>query len=708
MERAATGAYWNRGERCARMAAWCGYYSPSGEWQRARTVTVGLGAGPAPSRVDSRPVEAGAGTTSTVVAEGRTWGPGGRAAALHAGVFALYLVVAVGLWWRVWVTGDPSTSITSGWGDPSQEVWWLGWTPWALLHLHNPFFTHAMNAGMGGVNGLANPSVYLPALVVAPITLVAGPILSFNVMATVVPAFSGWCMFVLCRRLTSFVPGQVAAGALWGFSPFVVTNLPLGHLNLVTGYFPPLAALVVVDLICGRRSPGRLRRRAARGVSARREGTELGLALAGLIISQFFVGTEMLVDAALVGGVGALAIVVLMPATVWAARRRLATGLAVAGAASATVLAYPAWYAIAGPSTVSGDIWGDNGLGLDGSTVLQAGPLVHRTGVLTALVGYLGPSGPSYLYLGIPLVAFLVISSVVWYRRRSAWVLVATGAAAWALALGQPPGGPTRPWGLLRKIPVFQKVQPQRFADFVMLSAALLLAISLDGWARALGRPRGRTGRHRWPVPVVLAGVGVAVLVPVTATYTVFVAHPQTMPDWYRTSARNLPQGTRVLTVPLPVLFPTSAMEWQARDGFRFDMIGGYAIVPGRDGHTDSLRAPFLGATRAVQDLSFAEADLPSSPNAQTLQVRRQLQRWGVDVVVVSSPTLRPAFASSYLTAVIGRPPAFVRGAWVWVGLGRAPPRTLTAGVMRACAADASRSPDPMAGPNCVLSSTRP
>ncbi len=238
-------------------------------------MTVELGADPA-SRPDSRRVDAGAGATPEMTTAALRREPGGHVALLHVGVFALYLAVSVGLWWRVWVTGAPSTTITSGWGDPSQEVWWLGWLPWSILHLHNPFFTHAMNAGMGGVNGLANPSIYLPALVVAPITLVSGPVLSFNVMATVIPAFSGWCMFVLCRRLTSFVPGQVVAGALWGFSPFVVTNLPLGHLNLVTGYFPPLAALVAVNLVCGRRGGSGSRRRSVRRRFSERDGLELG------------------------------------------------------------------------------------------------------------------------------------------------------------------------------------------------------------------------------------------------------------------------------------------------------------------------------------------------------------------------------------------------------------------------------------------------
>jgi hypothetical protein len=633
---------------------------------------------------------------------------------LHAAVIAAYLVLAVVLWWRVWITGHPTTTITSSWGDPSQELWWLQWLPWAVLHGHNPFFTHAMNAGMGGVNGLANPSVYLPSLVAAPFTLLFGPVLSFNLLATVSPVFSAWCMFLLCRRVTSFVPGQVLAGALWGFSPFVVTNLPLGHLNLVTGFFPPLAALVAINLVDGR---------GPTGVEVGRRSTRyrthlLGLALAGLIVAEFFVSTEALVDSFLLGLVAALSAVVIAPRRIWAAQERIIRGVAVAGATSAVVLAYPAWFATAGPATVSGDLWSNNGLGLDGSTVLHPGPYVHATGVLTALVGYFGPSGPSYLYLGIPLVVFLAISSVVWYRRRLAWVVVATGFLAWTFSLGQPPGGSLRPWGYLRRIPLLQAVQPQRFADLVMFCAAVLLALSLDAWWRAaLGvaanrRPRaadGTTG-SRWPrrgwewvAPSVLTVVGVLVLVPIAATYTVFVEHPGTTPSWYLTAARSLPAGSRLLSVPLPDLFPTSAMTWQAQDDFAFDMIGGYAIVPGRDGRTDSIRAPFLGPTRVLQNLSAATSTLPTAPNDQTSEVRHQLGRWHVSVVVVASPTRQPTFAASYLTAVLGRTPVYDHGAWVWLGLGTAPAMPLTAGQLQSCAAQALRSSDPLAGPRCVM-----
>ena len=655
---------------------------------------------------------------------------------LHLAVVAGYLAVAVLLWWRVWVTGSPSSSITCPCGDPSQELWWLQWLPWAILHGHNPFFTHAMNAGMGGVNGLANPSLYLPAAVAAPITVAFGPVVSFNVMATVTPVLSGWCMFVLCRRLTTFVPGQVLAGALWGFSPFMIGNLPYGRLNLVTGFFLPLAGLVCVDLVVGTRRHPRTTDGTGGGPGADgavsiagdgggapggdRQAVRLGLALAGLVVAQFSVSTELLVDAVLVGAVAALTGIVVAGRRLWERRRRIGIGAGVAAGVSAVVLAYPAWYAVAGPASVSGDIWGNNGLGLAASGVVSPGPYVHTPVLLDATVGYFGPGGPDFSYLGVALVVFLAVSAVRWYRRPVAWVLAVTGVASWVFAQGQPLHGARSAWGYLSELPLLSKVQPQRFADFMVFSAAGLLAVSLDAWAPHVaslfsGARGSRDGRGapggpgaRRAAAVVVTAVGIAVLVPIAASYSLFVEHPQPTPGWYTTVGRSLPVGTTVLSVPVPTLFPTNAMVWQAQDDFRFHLVGGYAIVPGPDGHTDSLRQPFGGATGLVDHLAFATLPSPTTPGTSTSDVRDQLERWGVDVVVVSAPTLQPTFAATYLTAVLGRPPVYEHRAWAWYGLGTAAPLALTPSTMGRCAATARASSDPLAGPSCIMATTMP
>src|ERR1700731_4069752 len=65
-----------------------------------------------------------------------------RLVALHAGVSGGFLIIAVLMWWRVWVTGHPASTITCQCGDVSEELGYLAWTPWAVAHGHSPFFSN--------------------------------------------------------------------------------------------------------------------------------------------------------------------------------------------------------------------------------------------------------------------------------------------------------------------------------------------------------------------------------------------------------------------------------------------------------------------------------------------------------------------------------------------------------------------------------------
>jgi len=81
-----------------------------------------------------------------------------------------------------------------------------------------------------------------------------------------------------------------------------------------------------------------------------------------LAFVQFFFGTELLVLTAVAAGIGTVLVVVgaaLFRREVLVARARYA--LQAAGAAvvsSAVLLAWPAWFALAGPAHLSGNIWG--------------------------------------------------------------------------------------------------------------------------------------------------------------------------------------------------------------------------------------------------------------------------------------------------------------------------------------------------------------
>jgi len=556
-------------------------------------------------------------------------------------------------------------------GDPALEVWWLEWLPWAIVHGHSPFFTNALFAGSGGVNALANGSAMFPALVLSPITVLFGPIAAFNVAGTLAPVVSGWCMFLFARKITRFVPGQVLAGLLWGFSPFMFDNLGYGHIHLALGFFPPLAALVLYDLL----------------VQHRRRPWVNGAWFGVLVILQVFTGAELLVMTGLVGVVGLAMAICLAPRFVWDQRGAISTAGGTAVLIAATVLAYPAWFAVAGPRHVSGKPWPDSSfLSSPVTAIVNAGTNIHKPSAVDAVAGYLGARGPSYGYLGWGLLVFVVISAPLWWRRRLAWCAVVSGS--WALILSNGRGGTDWwPWNVFNRIPLLSDAWPARFSDLVDLSAAILLAIAIDGWWKQI---KGTTITHgdalsksvpfRWNSTslrvmaglVVVAGA-VAALAPIAASYTLpFTEQSSSIPAWFTHDARRLPQGTRVLAIPFSTLpaIDSNVMVYQAEDSLRFDLAGGYALVPGAKGSTSIWRYPLGGTTEILEDLSlgpYLGVPEPTDNPDAIVEVRASLQRWGIQVFVIAQQNNAP-YTVSYMTAVYGRAPLWQHGAWVWYG----------------------------------------
>ena len=62
-------------------------------------------------------------------------------------VVAVYIGLAVAIYGHMWASG-PSAVVQPG-GDQLGTVWFLRWTPFALLHGHNPFFSDYANYPFG-------------------------------------------------------------------------------------------------------------------------------------------------------------------------------------------------------------------------------------------------------------------------------------------------------------------------------------------------------------------------------------------------------------------------------------------------------------------------------------------------------------------------------------------------------------------------------
>jgi hypothetical protein len=587
------------------------------------------------------------------------------ALAPHFAVVLLLLALSIGMWWHVWVTGHPSFTVLCECGDPGQAVWFMAWVPWALTHGHNPFLTGEIFAGQGGANLLDSTSYLLPSFVMAPLTWLSGPTVSFNVVETLAPVLSGWCMFIAARRVTrSWVAGAVAA-VLWGFSPFIGSALEFGHLNFALLFFPPLVFVLVFDLVTTDRRPALL-----------------GVDLCLLSIAQFFSGTEPLAIFAIGALVAAIAAVAMAPRAFWRCRRRLALAGAVALVGTAVVLAYPVWFLLAGPRHIVGQPWPATPfLGARLSDTLNPGSGTHAASPFSEIGGYYGRPGPGTSYLGLPLLVGLAISVPLWWRQHLAWALVITGGAAWLCSLGallMPLSAHSSqwwlPWQYLQHLPLLQSIGPSRLALVVDLVAAMLLAICLDGWVSF-----GRKARERIPaklaagrnVAAIATGVVLAVAVGFAALPIVrsdtwpLTMNASAAPAWFVSAALHLAPGTRVLTYPYTSSV-SDTMYWQAADGFSFSLVGGRAEIPGADGrhsqHVDSL----TGTDAVLVDASFGFG-LPDAPDRATLVgIRRSLQKWGVEVVVIVRTGRAPAWAAAVFTAALGRLPRLRDGVLVW------------------------------------------
>jgi hypothetical protein len=201
---------------------------------------------------------------------------------------------------------------------------------------------------------------------------------------------------------------------------------------------------------------------------------------------------------------------------------------------------------------------------------------------------------------------------------------------------------------------------------------------------------------------VVVTGATVGVLLPVATAYTApFAVQNSTPPAWITDVAPTLPQGTRLLTLPDTDMPHPYAMGWQAEGGFRFDLPGGYVVVPGQGGRSDYV-VPFGGATATLTTMSLGFNPRSGATARQVDGVRRALRRWGIQAVVVTPATPDPAYGATYLTAVLGRLPTYQDQSWVWHAASVTPTVRTEPSAIRGCAA-LSTARAPLAGPRCIL-----
>lgn len=602
--------------------------------------------------------------------------PRGRLAGFSRWVLAAagYVLAAVIIWWHVW-TGHPRSTMPCECGDPSSFAWYMGWAEYAIQHGQNLLYTTRMHYP-GGMNLLDNTSVLALGTALAPVTWLFGPIASLNVALTAAPALTGLSACLVLRRgLRLGWPAAFLGGLLFGFSPFVLHQDAVSHLQLTFMALLPLIFWGCYELT----------------VSQRGRWWAFGL-LAGLSAAlQFFVGTELLTVAALTI---VMTLAVTVVAVLWRDRddlrhgelaRRLpfaAKGFGLAIAVAGLLLAYPFYYAVAGPGHIAGADWAkpsENSL----LRMLLPLKLSNYDQHHLAAVGYLGVPGALPGYIGLAALAVLLVAALVVLRPLPRLCAIMTVICLW-LSLGAYPqplsggGEPSwlpLPWQLVSGLPVLNKLAPANFSVpalwFTIVAGAVLIDLLLPGRAAvaaAAGSLRVALAGRAWAVAAAVATAAALVLPWLLAWPLPYVTQRTSVSAWASQAGKQLPPSSVVLFVPYPATRLDSALVWQAATGMPYSVVGGRGIVTGPGGVATHGLAP--GTPEAMLGTlltSAAPRKLPDSPaSGDVIAFREALRRWGVTEVVLSPDVRGAGYARIWFGAVLRSAPVRQDGAWVW------------------------------------------
>jgi len=591
----------------------------------------------------------------------------------------LYLALGFLLWVHAWAEGA-TTHTLCGCGDPALFLWFFQWPATALAHGQNPFFSSALFHPTG-INLLAQTSVTGLSLPLVPVTWIWGPVASLNVASTITPALTAFTAFVVIRRWVPWTPAAFVGGLLYGFSPFVLSSLEFAHLMTAALMLLPLI-LAVLDEILVRQRHGALGG---------------GILLALLLSAQFFLSSELLAIVAVVAVVCVFALVaaalVTKPDVVRARLPHAATGLAIGLGLGLVLLAWPVWFALKGPASLSGLVWPNVGVigGFIPSSFVTTG-YPPTSNVFLKLGGYEGAPLASAAYLGWSFLAVMLAGLVAFWRDRRLWFFGFALVVCATFSLGERHGQWEPAW-IFTRIPVVENVIEQRFMAVGFLAAALFLAVVLERVHRAAPDWRGALGA------LAVAAVALVPMGIIFGDRLPFAMQAVTLPRWYSEVAPTLPPGRVLLSYPAPFSGLQNAMAWQAVNHMHYSQAGGGGPqgVPARAG---SAKAGFDLLSRLDFGVGLSE---PAGTRAQYAAVRHALSAWQVNTVVIATDPAAPrqeqghdpVYAAAFMTAALGRQPTLEAGAWVWnnVRLRHSRPLVLKAGTLATCTGAAEPTP---------------
>jgi hypothetical protein len=457
--------------------------------------------------------------------------------------FGIYLA-----WWipfEAWslVRHPTAAQLLQNSPDPNFYVWCLRWWPYAIGHGLNPLYSSQIFAPGG--HALAWVTTAAPlALLAFPVTVIAGPVVTFNLLTAIALPAAAWAAFLLCRRLTGMFWPALVGGAVFGFSSYQLNHNDFGQLNLTYCLLLPIMAYLIVlwrDEV----------------ISAR----TFAVLAAVTMTLQFYLATETFADMTAILGVSLVAGFALAGQSGRPPMLRLARLMAAAYAVGFVLAAPLIAYALTTrpPRPLHNDALDLVSLVLPrpGGT-LGIAPLAHAAARL--------PVTSTDGYVGVPLLVVAVLLALTGWSSRLVRFLSCTLVIIVVASLGPVVvlNGhqiATLPWARLYHLPIAHSAYPAR----LMLFAFLVLAVVTALWL-------ARADTARW-LRLLLA---VLVVAAIAANTSAGLTRAQTTVPSFISSGqyrRSLSPGEIVVVVST---VRNAGMLWQAESDFYMRLAGGF------------------------------------------------------------------------------------------------------------------------------------
>lgn len=551
----------------------------------------------------------------------------------------LYLIGALLLTWDAWAS--PTTHWIGSCCDPEQTFWFLAWIPYAISHGVDPLFTHQLNAP-DGVNLMWNTAMPVWSLLAAPITVLAGPILAYNVLMLGAIVGSAAAARLAVGRFVGGTLAPLVGGAVYGFSPYVASHA-VHHLDLAMAWLPPLALVVFHDLLVRRRPPGR-------------SGVLLGL----LAVVQLLTTEELVFTTAIAGTIALVALAVQRRSQVRALARPLATLLVAAAVTVAVVGGWPLAMQFLGPGRITGGLLDVSGFSTDLLNLVVPTRLqLFAPEAATRLSdGFSGLFHEADAYLGLPLILVLAVIAVAGRRDLRVRTAAAVGLAMLVLSLGSTlyvggdSTGVPMPWSVAAGLPMAEAVVTARLVVFAWLAVAILVGIGLE---RAMRAPRPQAALR-------VAALGVALLLIVPAPIP---SRTAPVPAFF---ARWDEEGMRPDAVVLIAPFfrdgaGADPMLWAAIAGDEPRMPEAYAFVARPTGRAGYGPVP-TQLSAIMETIQDETVDIVARGAVRDLVADDLRAKRITDVIV--GPMARGRAMLAFFGDLFGRAPEAVDGVWIW------------------------------------------